>query len=74
MAVVAVMLEFLCNSGGDEVGPVDYSKISASATDIWKLIVTIFVSKDPEFLLMILNKLLEMIDTRETRALETGLY
>ncbi|KAI3990042.1 hypothetical protein MKX01_013528 [Papaver californicum] len=74
MEVVAVMLEILCNSGGEEVGPVDYSKISASATHIWKLIVTRFVSKEPEFLLMILNRLLEMIETRETRALETGLY
>ncbi|KAI3882362.1 hypothetical protein MKX03_028062 [Papaver bracteatum] len=74
MEVVAMMLEFLCISGGDEVGPVDCSKISANATDIWKLMVTRIASKEPEFLLMILSELLQMIGTRETRALETGLY
>ncbi|MCL7036543.1 hypothetical protein MKW94_014562 [Papaver nudicaule] len=74
MEVVAVMLEFLCLSGGDEVGPVDYSDISASATDVWKLMVTRFASNEPEFLLMILHKLLEMIGTREASAPEIGLY
>lgn len=74
MEVVAMMLEFLCISGGDEAGPVDCSKISASAADIWKLLVTRIASKEPEFLLMILSELLQMIGTRETRALETGLY
>ncbi|KAI3849111.1 hypothetical protein MKW98_029036 [Papaver atlanticum] len=36
--------------------------------------VTRIASKEPEFLLMILSELLQMIGTRETRALETGLY
>ncbi|KAI3869897.1 hypothetical protein MKX03_003023 [Papaver bracteatum] len=45
MEVVAMMLEFLCISGCDEVGHVDCSKISANATDIWKLMVTRIASK-----------------------------
>ncbi|OVA18525.1 Las1-like [Macleaya cordata] len=84
LEVVAVMLEFLLkalgSSDGDEEEALDDSraepspnlKIVTSTADAWKLMVTRFATKEPELLLTMLKAILEMIETREARALETG--
>lgn len=43
-----------------------------SLLDDWKLVITKFSKKEPELLLMLLEEVLNMIDTQEAMKYETG--
>ncbi|KAK8578682.1 hypothetical protein V6N12_069026 [Hibiscus sabdariffa] len=75
--VVSVLLEFLLNAL-DSSDIMDVSKDSEGSLDIhaawddWQLVITKFSQKEPELLLALLQRILDMIGTKDASKYETG--